>query len=291
MSKLIFGNGYLGARVANRWLASGEQVHGVTRSEQRGAQFASQGMLPLVADITQPGSLQALPVADTVLFAVGLDRRANMPIRKVYVDGLRNVLDNLSSSVGHFIYISSTGVYSQSDGGWVDEESPCEPTREGGQACLEAERLLAGHPIGARTSILRLAGIYGPGRIPRREQITSGQPLSLPTAGYLNLIHVDDAAKVVCLVDEHANTPRTYLVADGHPVIRGDYYLELAKLLAAPPPRFQSATELETSPKSSRAESSKRISNERLVANFGNMFDYPSYREGLRAIVQGEQDA
>jgi nucleoside-diphosphate-sugar epimerase len=102
------------------------------------------------------------------------------------------------------IYISSVGVYGPSDGDWVDESTPCEPHREGGKASLAAEQVLAGHALGRRGLILRLAGIYGPGRIPLAEKIRKGEPLPVSPEGYLNLIHVDDAARVVLAAEEKA---------------------------------------------------------------------------------------
>ena len=143
MSKLIFGCGYLGGRVARLWRQTGEKVYAVTRSAGRAAEFSAAGWVPLVADLTQPETLTSLPETDTVLFAVGFDRASGRSIGDVYAGGLKNVLDALSGNVSRIIYISSTGVFGQTDGDWVTEESPCRPTREGGQACL------AGNPKAA----------------------------------------------------------------------------------------------------------------------------------------------
>ena len=90
------------------------------------------------------------------------------------------------------LYISSTGVYGDADGEWVDETTPCRPAREGGKACLAAEQVLAEHPLGKRSVVLRPAGIYGPDRIIRAEALRRGEPIDAPADGYLNLIHVDD---------------------------------------------------------------------------------------------------
>ena len=148
------------------------------------------------------------------------------------------MLAALPSDTGKFIYISSTGVYGQSGGEWVDEDSACEPLREGGRACLDAEQILLAHPLGQRAVILRLAGLYGPGRIPLADSIRRNQPIEAPAQGWLNLIHVDDAARVVLAAEERAPPPRTYVVSDGTPVERREYFAELARLLGAAPPRF-----------------------------------------------------
>jgi nucleoside-diphosphate-sugar epimerase len=283
MSKLIFGCGYLGSRVAQAWLDQGRTVHAVTRSPERADAFRRRGLRPLVADVTAPLALRSLPECETVLFAVGFDRGSGRSIREVYVDGLRAVLAALPPTVRRFLYISSTGVYGQSEGQWVDEDSPCEPTREGGKACLAAEQLLRDHPLGQRAIVLRMAGIYGPGRIPRSGDVARGVPLAAPSEGFLNLIHVDDAARIVLAAEAQSAVPRTYTVSDGHPIPRREYYEELARRLGAPGPTFTSPDP--DSPAASRATASKRVSNARLLSELSVTFAYPSYREGLAAII------
>src|SRR4051794_19097800 len=103
MVKLVVGCGYLGARVARLWRASGEQVHVVTRKLERAREFERAGYLPIVADVTRPESLAGLPAADTVLFAVGFDRASGATIEQVYVTGLQAVLHGLPSNTKKFI--------------------------------------------------------------------------------------------------------------------------------------------------------------------------------------------
>jgi nucleoside-diphosphate-sugar epimerase len=283
MSKLIFGCGYLGGRVARLWRDAGEDVVVVTRTTEHARHFSEQGYTPLVADVARPRTLVQLPAASTVLYAVGHDRRSGVSIHDVFAGGLKSVLDALPKGIGKFIYVSSTGVYSQAAGEWVDEDSPCDPQRDGGRACLAAEHILAGHALGPLGIVLRMAGLYGPGRIPNVKDIRQNLPLAVPREGYLNLVHVDDAASVVLAADQRAKPPRTYLVADGHPVERQKYYEELARLLQAPPPRFVPPPA--DTPASIRAASNKRVRNARLLAELGVSFRYPSYREGLAATV------
>lgn len=197
MRRLIAGCGYLGSRAARRWQASGDEVFVLTRSTSRARHFQEQGWQPLLGDVTCPETLSPLPRVDTLLWSVGYERESGQAIHKVYVDGLRNLLGVLPDSVGRVIYISSTGVYGQTDGTWVDEATECRPTRAGGQACLAAEQLLCASAWAARTVILRLAGIYGPHRLPRLRQLQAGEPLDTAPLGLLNLIHVEDAAQVV----------------------------------------------------------------------------------------------
>lgn len=290
MAKLIFGCGYLGLRVARRWRQAGDVVHVVTRSADRAERLAAEGLQPLVADVTRRETLCGLPVVDTVLFAVGYDRSSGQAIEEVYVAGLRNVLDALPCGAIRLIYISSTGVYGDFEGEWVDEDSPCQPSRPGGKASLAAEELLFGHPRSRESVILRLAGIYGPGRIPNRAALVAGEPIAVPTAGFLNLIHVDDAASVVLTAASAAiDLPRRYLVSDGRPVRRQEYYAELARLLGAPPPHFLQPGAEDS--RAARATADKRICNTRMLAELRVSLAYPSYREGLAAIVAAENAA
>lgn len=286
MTKLIFGCGYLGRRVAERWRALGHTVFAVTRSVEHAQHFERDGLRPIIADVADPSSLVDLPAAETVLFAVGYDRAAGRPIDAVYVDGLRHVLDRLPAATGRVIYVSSTGVYGPTHGDVFNEDSPCQPQRDGGRACLAAERLLAAHPLAGRSIVLRLAGIYGPGRIPLRAQIAAGEPLAVPVDGYLNLIHVDDAAETVLAAEQRATPPRTYVVSDGNPVIRRAYYEELAQLLSAPPPQF--CPPVADSAALARSRVDKRVSNARMLRELDVRLEFPSYREGLAAIVAEE---
>ncbi len=134
--KLIVGCGYLGLRVARLWMAAGHAVAGLVRSAASAESLAREGIRPIVADVTQPSSLLTLPVADTLLYAVGYDPAGGASRSAVYVDGLRAVLDALSPEVRRVILISSTGVYAEQGGAWVDESTPCQPSRESGRACL-----------------------------------------------------------------------------------------------------------------------------------------------------------
>ena len=173
-SGLIIGCGYLGRRVAAHWRETIREVFALTRSTETATQFSQHGWNPIIGDITKPESLVPFPEVDTVLLSVGFDRRAGYDIQTAFVGGIKNTIAKLPSTISRLIYISSTGVYSQSNGEWVDEESTCEPQRPGGVACLEAERFLQQSRFSDRLVILRLAGIYGPERIPRMASIQKG---------------------------------------------------------------------------------------------------------------------
>ncbi len=288
MRKLVFGCGYLGERVAERWRDAGGSVHVVTRSPERARQLADDGFQPLVADVTRPETLIDLPAAETILFAVGYDRSAETSMAEVYAGGVKNVLAALPEAVGNFIYISTIGVYGSADGGWVDELTPPRPLREGGRASLAAEQKLATHPLGKRSVVLRLAGIYGPGRVPYLDKLQRGEPIAAPSAGWLNLIHVDDAATVVLAAETwlgqaRGNGPHLFCVTGDEPVVRGNYYREVARQIGAEPPQFVAPDP--ASPAAERARVNRRISNEKMHKELGVRLAYPSYRQGLAAIL------
>ena len=261
---LILGCGYLGSRVAALWQAERRRVVALTRG--RAAALTALGLEPLVGDVLDPASLR-LPEATTVLYAVGLDRSAGRSMRDVYVTGLRNVLSALPRS-GRFLYVSSTSVYGQTDGSLVDETSPTEPLEESGRIVLEAEDVL--RQLRPDAVVLRFAGIYGPGRVLRREALLNGEPLVGDAEKWLNLIHVEDGARAVLAAEGREG--ETYLIADDTPVRRREFYTHVARVIGAPPARFE--------PREVR-EPNRRISNRRAKTDLGWAPRFPSYIEGL----------
>jgi len=260
--------------VAGRWLAQGLEVTAVTRRADRADELKGQGIQPIIADVTDPTSLAGLPACDVVLYAVGFDRSAGKGIEEVYVNGLANVLDALPTPPRRFIYISSTGVYGQTDGGWVDENSPCQPTRPGGRACLAAEELLTASPSADQSVILRCAGLYGPGRIPRLADVEGRKPINANPDVYLNLVHIDDVANIVCecLRGDSRRLSGIYNV-----------YEELVSLLNLPHPTFGAPGEAVSGRRA--GGDNKRINNVRMKNELNVKLQYPNYREGLAEIV------
>jgi nucleoside-diphosphate-sugar epimerase len=283
MAKLIVGCGYLGGRVARRWLAAGETVYAVTRSTQHAGVLAQEGVRPVVADVTRPESLTQLPPAATVLYSVAYDPASETTRDEVYAGGLRAVLDALPTRPDRVLLTSSTGVYGEAAGDWVDENSPCRPTRDAGRAMLAAEAVLQGSRLSDRSIILRLAGLYGPGRIPRMADLLAGRPIEMTAQGYLNLIHVDDAAHLIVAAESRATPPRIYVVADGQPVRRRDFYQHLAALLGLPAVTFTDPPPGDRS--ALRGGSDKRVRSARIFENLAVALAYPSYREGLAGMV------
>jgi nucleoside-diphosphate-sugar epimerase len=282
---LIVGTGYLGERVASILVKRGDRVFGTTRSLGRAIELSRLGIEAIVADVTVSESLARLPEVDRVLYCVGFDRSKGLPIRTVYVDGLRHALGHLVDRASKLVYASSTGVYGQDDGEWVDEDSPTEPRSESGRACLEAESVIKSYEL-LPSTILRFSGLYGPGRIMKREGLLKGEPIIGDPEKYLNMIHIDDAARVAVAALDQKQWGDLYLVSDDRPAPRREFYALAAEQLGAPVPRFEKPGP--DSPKAGRDESNKRISNGRMRAELDVTLAHPDITSGVPASFRAE---
>ena len=285
MTKLVIGTGYLGIRVAGRWREFDKEIYVTTRSAARARTLAEGGLRPIIADVMAPLTLKSLPKADTVLYCVGFDRKSGYSAKDLYVKGLSNVLATMVDRTERFVYISSTGVFGQEDGSWVHELSECQPIRPGGRACLAAERRLTQSALGRYSIILRLAGIYGPDRVPRRAELLSEKPILADVDGYLNLIHVEDAVSAIVAVEAVDDLPRLYLVSDGTPVTRQHYFDEVARLLDINTLQIESPSPGDRDFR--RTRGNKRIDSSKFQKELSFSPHYPTYREGLAAILEG----
>lgn len=286
MQILIVGCGYLGRRVAARALAAGDRVTALTRSCARADELARQGIEPTVGEILEPASLAALPEADVLVYAVGYDRTSGVARRTVAVDGLQNVLRTVAGRVGRVVFVSSSSVYGQDAGEWVDETSPTAPQTEGGVVCLEAEEVLRRECAAVRVPacILRMSGLYGPGRLlSRRETLRQQALLAGSPEAWLNLIQIDDAAAAVLAAANAPQVESLYLVSDDRPVRRGGFYERLAELWGCPPPQFDPGQ----TPRHG-VGLNKRCSNRRLRESLGLNLQYPTIESGLPAAVAAD---
>ena len=272
MNKLVIGCGYLGRRVAQLWQQQGHTVFATTRNNRTAEEFRNRGLQPIICDVMNRVNLSVLPKVDTVLYAVGLDRSSGYSMRDVYVQGLTNVLEHLPTPE-KFLHISSTSVYAQTDGQEVEESAETAPTEANGQVVLAAEQVL--HSTIPTAMILRFAGIYGPDRWLRRKTIESGEAFVSDRDKWLNLIHVDDGARIVLAAEEHYQPGEVLNVSDDLPVKRADFYGFMAELLKAEL-RMTSPPENETGP-------NRRISNHKMYEKLGVKLQYPTYAEGLTA--------
>jgi nucleoside-diphosphate-sugar epimerase len=259
-----------------RWQRQGAHVLAVPRTTP--VQLA--GVEPILCDVLKPESLRILPAADTVVYCVGFDRTSGASMRDVYVQGLINVLGNLPKP-RRFIYISSTSVYGQHDGSWVDESSLTEPVEETGRMILEAENQL--DRMLPDAMVLRFAGIYGPGRLLRQKTLLQGIPIIGDADKWLNLIHVEDGASAVLAAEQFGQPGRIYNICDDHPVRRRYFYTSEARLLKVPEPKFVAPAADQPTPAHERGH--RRINNRRMKEELHVQLRYPDYEQGLRASV------
>ncbi|WP_144799887.1 NAD-dependent epimerase/dehydratase family protein [Halorubrum depositum] len=299
MRVVVVGCGYVGLELTAQLAERGHVVTGVRRSdagidaiEEIGEQIDGGGTVDAArADATDPASIDALPDADAVVFAASSGGRGADAAREVYVDGLRNVIEAYAarpSPPDRLVYTSSTGVYGDHDGAWVDEETPIDPTTEKTRVLAEAERIAleAGDDAGIDGTVARFAGLYGPDRY-RLERYVEG-PV---TAGYLNMVHRDDAAGAIrYLLEADRALGEAVVVVDDEPVDKHAFADWLADECGVPRPEKRSKAErIAAGDLSAAAErrirTSKRCSNDRLRA-LGYEFAYPTFREGYRDAVR-----
>ncbi|HBE67511.1 MAG TPA: hypothetical protein DDW52_05110 [Planctomycetaceae bacterium] len=284
---LMIGVGYVGSEVAKQVVAAGGEVFGLTRSVDRSAQLQAIGVQPVVASWHRPDTLRSLPRFNHILVTVP-HREVNDLGEQTHVRGLENLFSAISSGSAdphqvRWTYLSTTGVFTDSDGSLVNEQSPASPTRIGPRIALAAEEWLAGK-LESQISILRLAGIYGPGRIPLAAKIQEGGPIAVPTEGFLNLIHVADIAQFVLYdIAVGLQQPR-YVVSDGNPVQRLEFYTELARLSGIDQPTFIPP---ETGSPKARRATNKRIDPRLIHDETGATLKFPNYRSGLKQSLAG----
>jgi nucleoside-diphosphate-sugar epimerase len=287
MRALIVGCGYVGLPLGAELAQAGHEVFGLRRSRAAEADLRAAGIRPLFADITDPGNLRDLPgTFDWVVNCTAVGGGGPEAYRRVYVEGTRNLLSWLAPGAPRFVYTSSTSVYGQNDGSWVTEESATEPAAETGGILLEAERLLreAHRVTGFPAIILRLAGIYGPGRGYWFKQFMSDQAaMDGDGSRFLNMIHRDDVIGVIRTVLERGRPGEIYNVADEESPTQKQLFTWLSKRLGRPMPRTVPVTD---APRK-RGASNKRVSNRKLKEQPGYVFRFPTYREGFETVQAG----
>jgi nucleoside-diphosphate-sugar epimerase len=287
MTTLIIGCGYLGQRVGTWLREKGERVLGTVRSTARATVLEGLGIEPIIADVLLADSVSRLPAAECVFYCVGFDRAAGSSMRAVYVDGLQTVLDRLPPGVARLVYASSTGVYGQTGGEWVDETSATCPLHESGLVCLEAEdrvfQWAESRGSSASATVLRFAGLYGPGRLVRRSILERGEAIKGDPHKFLNMIHIDDAAQAAAAALVTKQVGPLYVVSDDRPVTRLEYYTRMATQLGAPGPRFEPPEP--GSPESARDATDKRVANNFIKRALGLALFYPDITTGLAACL------
>lgn len=269
---LIAGCGDVGARVAQLLHGSGNEVWGLRRSHAP----LPDGVTLLQADLTNADSLRQLPERiDQVVYLPTPDKRDRAAYHQVFVQGLQNLLQALDTrALQRIVFVSSSAVYGEHNGNWVDEDTPAAPLGFNGEVLLEAEQWLAGSSCPA--TVLRLAGLYGPGRTQLFERLQSGRArVRSEPPFWSNRVHVDDAAAAIVHVLGLREPATLYLGVDNTPLPIAQLYGELAHKLGVPPPEEGPAPQ---------GIGSKRLSNARLRAS-GFSPRWPDSRVGYAALI------
>ncbi len=276
---LSLGHGYCAAALARRLIAEGWTVIGTTRRPEAMAALAATGVEPLL----WPGDLApALARASHVLASAGPEGGH---------DPFLSACPGLGGARPEWVgYLSTTGVYGNTGGAWVDETTPPNPARgrSGDRVAAEDDWRATGLPL----HIFRLAGIYGPGRGPF-QKVKDGTARRILKEGQIfSRSHVEDIAEVLCASIRRPNPGAVYNVCDDEPAPADVVLSHAAALLGLPDPpavRFEDAN----LPPMARSfyEESRRVSNRRIQGELGVRLNYPSYREGLAAILAAETGA
>jgi nucleoside-diphosphate-sugar epimerase len=272
---VIAGCGDVGTALGVRLAQAGHEVWGVRRRIDRLPPL----LRPVAADLSDPASLRALPPdPEVIVYTAAADERSEASYRLAYVEGVRNVIRATASggSVRLIAFTSSTAVYGQQDGSWVDEASATEPTGFNGQLVLAGERLVLGSGLPA--VVVRLAGIYGPGRTRLLDDVRAARAVCRGDGPvYGNRVHRDDAASALQHVIELPRPDPVWLAVDDDPAPRCEVLRWLASRLGAPaPPHVPGPPE----------RPGKRCRNAKLRRS-GWTPRYPTFRAGYEAVLTG----
>ena len=282
---LLLGCGDLGRKLALRLITAKHTVIAVKRTALK---TPIVGLQVVLADITAAQSVQKIPTdVDIVVFVLSPSERNKAAYQKLYGQGLLNVLSyfthtSLSTSGARprCLLVSSTSVYGQVNGEWVDEESPAQASSFNGKALRQAEQQLWVHCV--NNIVVRFSGIYGRGRESLLRRVREGNPIQYDPPCYSNRIHEEDCLGILCfLIDKSlSNEPleNLYLASDSAAVPLADVALWLSDKMACPPPPARAA---DLTPKGMN----KRCRNDRLL-QLGYVLRYSSYREGYGELLE-----
>lgn len=274
----IFGCGYLGFPLLARWLAADVAVSVMTRSAEKAERVRALGARAVVAHEGRYALPNSAP--DAIVWAVGYGRKEAQETTReeAWAGGLTRLRDDLAGRgwAARLVYVSTTGVYGDAAGAAIDERAPTDPRTDGGRTALAAERVAQG--FAASAVAVRLAGLIGPGRLLQSvAEIRRGMVVRAPADHWLNLVHVEDAARLVDIVARHESPPPVINAALAQTPTRRVYYEALAQRFGAPPPRFEPTSE----PAASRRIVS--IVRQGLLA-----FRYESIDSALDSMVDAE---
>jgi len=282
---LILGCGYVGQHLGKAWQAQGFDVYATTRKQEHARMLEQQGLTPII--VASPADIPSniLNTTTHILDSIPLSRDNNRMFasQSQWLPILKQQLTQLQWAG----YLSTTGVYGDAAGAWVDEDYACKPSSARGKERLKAEQ--AWLHSGLHAEVFRLAGIYGPQRNLISRLMEGGyKAVTWQPEHYSSRIHIDDIVAALCAAIQSPRAGRIINIADDLPLPHADYVQQLAQIIGAPEPIL-------LSPEQGQAQLSatalaffsdnKRISNKRLHTELLNQLHYPSFKEGIAAII------
>lgn len=290
---VIVGCGDVGRRVARRLSAAGRPVLGIVRNEASALALQRTGIAATALDLDDTADAAELVQALQAQQWRDAELHWYVPPPSTGTDDprLRRVLDALHRP-HRLLLLSTSAVYGDCGGAWIDEDAPLRPASDRARRRADAEhaaRDWAGRR-GAARLVVRVAGIYGPGRLPI-ERLRSGAPvLAAAESPYSNRIHVDDLATTLLAAAARGRDGAVYHAADGHPTTMTDYFLRCAEALGLPPPAQLTMDQARAQLSHgllSYLEESRRLCNRRLREELRVTLRYPTLAQGLPASIAG----
>lgn len=283
----IIGCGQIGQLVAQKWGKDSRSIIALARSEASEARLQAQGLKTYRGDLDEPSTLHGLPVSGSLLYYFAPPTPSGvMDLRmQHFIAGL-----NASVAPRHIIYISTSGVYGDTKGEWVTEEHPTRPQADRAKRRLDAEQQLSRwcEASGTALTTLRVAGIYGPGKLPIK-RLQMGTPvLREEECGFTNRIHIEDLVATCTAAARPGKGRAIYNVSDGQPDTLCHYFNSVADALQLPRPAqvtMEEARKQLAPAMISYLSESRRIDNGKLLRELGVTLKYPDLASGLKAIV------
>jgi nucleoside-diphosphate-sugar epimerase len=282
MHVLVAGCGWLGTAVARALVARGDRVTGIRRDPGRAAALSALGIEPLALDLTAAGAAARLPRVDAILACQSSGADTAEAYRAAYLGATSALLEAAGAQGGPpLVYTGSTGVFGQRDGSEVDEATPPAPASATAEVLAEAERLVLGAPAsrGVPARLLRLSGLYGPGRSGTLDRVRRGVlALGPGDEAFMNFCHLDDAVAFVLAALTRGAPGATYHGSDAAPPRRREVVAWVAGRLGIEPPRAPTGAAPPPGP-------DRRISSARSREALGVTLRYPSFRDGFERLL------
>ena len=280
MHVLVAGLGWLGEAVARELAAAGHEVTGIRRRLADEAGLRAAGIRPLTCDLADFHAVRRLPDVQGVVVCTAPHVHGEDAYRQAYVEINEALLERYADApLSAYVYTSSTSVFGQSDGGDVDEETPVRPVGPTAEILVEAEHRVRGAAASVPTRVVRLSGLYGPGRTGLLDRVRQGQlALGADDLHWMNFCHRDDAVAFVRAALEGGAAGAVYHGSDANPAHQRDVVWWVAERLGIQPAVHRGEEE----PRGPH----RRVLSEKTRRALAVSLRYPSYREGFEALLR-----